>query len=183
MYVCQLVFWIQNREREDKWNSIRRIWQTEYWTRDKTGKKNKKLIGDWKFHGVIKVLKWDLEQCCLCVCVCVCVCVCMGFLGSSVIKSPLANTGATGDRGSIFGLGRSSGGGNGNPLQDPCLDNPMDRGALWVTVRGITKNRTQLSEHTHSKMKYNKIINEWEIHTNSYNLQVREWPDYLCEAT
>ena len=67
------------------------------------------------------------------------------FLGGSVIKSLLANTG---DRGSIFGLGRSSGGGNGNPLQDPCLDNPMDRGALGVTVRGITKNRTQLSEHT-----------------------------------
>ena len=178
MYVCQLVFWIQNREREDKWNSIRRIWQTEYWTRDKTGKKNKKLIGDWKFHGVIKVLKWDLEQCCLCVCVCVCVCVCMGFLGSSVIKSPLANTGATGDRGSIFRLRRSSGGGNGNPLQDPCLDNPMDRGALWVTVCGITKNRTQLSSTPHSKMKHNEIINEWEIHTNSYNLQVREWPDY-----
>ena len=85
------------------------------------------------------------------VCVCVCVCVCVGFLGSSVIKSPLANTGATG-------------GGNGNPLQDPCLDNPMDRGALWVTVHGITKNRTnemtQLSEHIHSKMKHKKIINE-----------------------
>ena len=62
-------------------------------------------------------------------CVCVCVCV-MGFLGGSVIKGPLADTGTRGDRGSIFGLGRSSGGENGNPLQDPCLDNPMDRGAL-----------------------------------------------------
>ena len=91
---------------------------------------------------------------------CVCVCVCMGFLGGSGIKSPLANTGATGDRGSIFGLGRSSGGGNGNPLQDPCLDNPMDRGALWVTVHGITKNQTQLSSTQHSKMKHNEIINE-----------------------
>ena len=87
---------------------------------------------------------------------CVCVCVCMGFLGSSVIKSPLAKTGATGDRGSIFGLGRSSGGGNGNPLQDPCLDNPMDRGALSVTVCGITKNRTRLSEHTHTPSRAKK---------------------------
>ena len=155
----------------------------EYWMRDKTGKKNKKLIGDWKFHGVIEGLKWDLEQSCLCVWGVGGVCGGGGFLGGSVIKSPLANTGATGDRGSIFGLGRSSGGGNGNPLQDPCLDNPMDRGALWVTVCGIMKNRTQLSSTQHSKMKHNEIINEWEIHTNSYNLQVREWPDYLCEAT
>ena len=69
-------------------------------------------------------------------CVCVRMCVCMGFFGGSVIKSQLANTGATGDRGSIFGLGRSSGGGNGNPLQDSCLDDPMDRGALWVIVQG-----------------------------------------------
>ena len=98
---------------------------------------------------------------CVCVCVYVCVCVCVwAFFGGSVIKSQLANTGATGDKGSIFGLGRSSGGGNGNPLQDPCLDNPMDRGALWVTVCGIMKNRTQLSSTQHSKMKHNEIINE-----------------------
>ena len=51
--------------------------------------------------------------------------------GSSVVRNPLANTG---DLGSIPGLGRSPGGGNGNPLQCSCLENPMDGEALWATV-------------------------------------------------
>ena len=38
-----------------------------------------------------------------------------------------------GDMSSIHGSGRSPGGGNGNPLQYPCLENPMDRGAWWAT--------------------------------------------------
>ena len=49
-----------------------------------------------------------------------------------------------GDRGnvrSIPGWGRSSGEGNGNPLQYSCLENPMDRGACWATVHGVTKSR------------------------------------------
>ena len=41
-----------------------------------------------------------------------------------------------GDQGSIPGLGRSSGEGNGNPLQGSCLENPMDREAWWATVMG-----------------------------------------------
>ena len=48
-----------------------------------------------------------------------------GFPGSSVVKNPPANAG---DMGSIPGWGRSPGGGNGNPLQRSCLENPMDRG-------------------------------------------------------
>ena len=48
----------------------------------------------------------------------------------------------TGDPGSIPGLGRSSGEGNGNPLQYSCLGNTVDRGAWWVTVRGVTKSQT-----------------------------------------
>ena len=47
-----------------------------------------------------------------------------------------------GDLGSIPGLGRSPGEGNGNPLQHSCLENPMDRGAWWTTVHGVTKSRT-----------------------------------------
>ena len=43
-----------------------------------------------------------------------------------------------GDPGSIPGLGRSPGEGNGNPLQHSWLENPMDRGAWWATVHGIT---------------------------------------------
>ena len=44
-----------------------------------------------------------------------------------------------GDAGSIPGSGRSPGEGNDNPLQYSCLGNPMDRGAWWATVRGVTK--------------------------------------------
>ena len=40
---------------------------------------------------------------------------------------------------SILGSGRSSGEGNGNPLQCSCLGNPMDKGAWWATVHGVTK--------------------------------------------
>ena len=51
-----------------------------------------------------------------------------------------------GDPGSIPGSGRSTGEGNGNPLQYYCLENPMDRGAWWATVHGVAKSRTQLSD-------------------------------------
>ena len=46
-----------------------------------------------------------------------------------------------GDPGSIPGSGRSSGGGNGNPLQYSCLGNPMGQGAWWATVRGVTERQ------------------------------------------
>ena len=51
-----------------------------------------------------------------------------------------------GDSGSIPGSGRSSGEGNGNPLQYSCLENPMDGGAWWATVHGVAKSRTRLSD-------------------------------------
>ena len=44
-----------------------------------------------------------------------------------------------GDVGSISRSGRSPGEGNGNPLQYSCLENPMDRGAWWATVHGVSK--------------------------------------------
>ena len=53
-----------------------------------------------------------------------------------------------GDPGSIRGLGRSSGEGNGNPLQYSCLENPMGGGACWATVHGVTKSQTHLSDFT-----------------------------------
>ena len=53
-----------------------------------------------------------------------------------------------GDLGSIPGLGRSPGEGNGNPLQYSCLENPMDGGAWWATVHRVAKSRTRLSDFT-----------------------------------
>ena len=54
-----------------------------------------------------------------------------GFPDSSVGKESACNAG---DPGLIPWFGRSPGGGNGNPLQYPCLENPMDRGAWQATV-------------------------------------------------
>ena len=59
-----------------------------------------------------------------------------------------ASTSNAGDPGSIPGLGRSPGEGNGNPLQCSCLENPMDRGAWRATVHGVAKSRTRLSDFT-----------------------------------
>ena len=61
-------------------------------------------------------------------------------------KESACSEGATRDMGLIPGSGRSPGGGNGNALQCSCLENPMDRGAWWATVHGVTKNWTWLSE-------------------------------------
>ena len=51
-----------------------------------------------------------------------------------------------GDLESIPGLGRSPGERNGNPLQYSFLENPMDRGAWWATVHGVTKSQTRMSD-------------------------------------
>ena len=56
--------------------------------------------------------------------------------------SLLANAGDTRDAGSIPGLGRSPGGGNGSPLQYSCLGNPMDRGDWQATVFEVAKSQT-----------------------------------------
>ena len=53
---------------------------------------------------------------------------------------------SAGDASSIPGSGRSPGRGNGNPLEYSCLGNPMDRGAWWATVHGVTKGWTQLRD-------------------------------------
>ena len=65
---------------------------------------------------------------------------------AQVVKNRLANAGDKRDSGSIPGSGRSPGGGNGNPLQHSCLENPMDRGAWWATVHGVAKSWTWLSD-------------------------------------
>ena len=63
-------------------------------------------------------------------------CSLVGSPDDSVEKNLPANAG---DMGSIPGLGKSSGEGNGSPLQYSCLRNPMDKGDWWVTVHGVTK--------------------------------------------
>ena len=57
-----------------------------------------------------------------------------------LLKNPPANTGDVREVGMIPRLGKYPGEGNGNPLQDSCLESPMDRGAWWATVHGVTKS-------------------------------------------
>ena len=65
------------------------------------------------------------------------------FPGVQEVKRLPCNTR---NMGSIPGLGRSPGGGNGNPLQYSCLENPMGRGAWQTTAYGVIKSQTQLSD-------------------------------------
>ena len=63
----------------------------------------------------------------------------MQLVGGSVVKNLPAKAG---DAGLVSGSGRSSGEGNGNSFQYPCLGNPMERGAWWVTVYGVAESDT-----------------------------------------
>ena len=66
----------------------------------------------------------------------------MGFPGGSVGKETAYNAGDPRDIGSIPWLGRSPGGGHGNPLQYFCLKNPMDRAASRAIVHRVAKTQT-----------------------------------------
>ena len=82
-----------------------------------------------------------------------------------------------GDLGSIPGLGRSSGEGNGNPLRYSCLENPMDREAWWATVHWVTKSRTRLSNFTFTFTFSNSSSSEYsEISDNFIQIYI---PDKL----
>ena len=59
-----------------------------------------------------------------------------------VIKNLPASAGDVRDMGSVPGLGSFPGGGHGSPLQNSCLENPMDRGAWWATVHGVANSWT-----------------------------------------
>ena len=63
-----------------------------------------------------------------------------------MVKSLPVNAGATGDSGSVSGLGRAPGEGNSNPLQYSCRKNPMDRETWRVTVHAIAKSWTGLND-------------------------------------
>ena len=85
----------------------------------------------------------------------------MGFQAALVVKNLPANAGDRRYTGSIPGSERSPGGGDGNPLQYSCLDNPTDRGAWRATVHEVAKSRTwlkRLSMHAHTRK---HALNEW----------------------
>ena len=76
-----------------------------------------------------------------------------------MVKNPPASAGDVKDVGSIPGLGRSPGGGSGNPLQYSSLENPMDRGAWWAIIHRVAKSQTQLKRLSpHAKLLYNVVL-------------------------
>ena len=78
------------------------------------------MAPETQYHGIMEWFHWD-------------------FSGGSDDKASAYNAG---DGGSIPGLGRSPGEGNGNPLQYSCLENPIDRGAWQATAHGVAKSQT-----------------------------------------
>ena len=84
-----------------------------------------------------------------------------------MVKNPPANAGDVRDKGLIPGLGRSPGGGHGNPLQYSCLENPMDREAWLATVHRVAESdMTEVTWHAvsdkitprlHSQVRHNKV--------------------------
>ena len=82
----------------------------------------------------------------------------LGFPGGSEVKASACNTG---DLGSIPGSGRSPGEGYSNPLQYSCLVNPMDGGAWWATVHGVTKSQTWLSDFSFTFT----FLSTWETYS------------------
>ena len=70
----------------------------------------------------------------------------MGFPGATVLNNLPVNARDTKDAGSIPGLGRSHGEGNGKLPQYSCLENYMERGVCWAVVQGFAKSQTCLSD-------------------------------------
>ena len=73
-----------------------------------------------------------------------------------MVKNPPFNAGGIRDTDLTPGLGRSPGGGNGNPLQYSCLGKPIDREAWQATVHRVKKSWTRLIEHTHTYLRANR---------------------------
>ena len=65
---------------------------------------------------------------------------------ASLVAQTVKNLPNAGNLGSIPGLGRSPGEGNGNSLQYSCLENSVDKGAWWATVHEVAKRRTQMND-------------------------------------
>ena len=74
-------------------------------------------------------------------------------------KESACNAGDAGGVGLILGLGRSPGGGNGNPLQYSCLKNPVDRGAWWVTVQRAVES--DVTEHIFTTRRLVMAVIPW----------------------
>ena len=94
-----------------------------------------------------------------------------------LVKYPPTSAGDPGDLGSIPGSGRSPGGGRGNPLQYPCLENPMDRGAWRATVRGLHRVSHDCSDVAHLQAPSPLLLMIWsaERYPNGWSMKCTSW--------
>ena len=106
-----------------------------------------------------------------------------------VVKSLPANAGDLRDADPIPESGRSPGGGHGNPFQYSCLENLMNRGAWWATVRGVTKSQTGLSEraqHTAHAVEHNQAATRrkhYRCHCSGrWKIPNTQWPQNRINA-
>ena len=76
-----------------------------------------------------------------------------------------------GDESSVPGWGRSPEGGNGNPLQYSCLENPMDREVWWATVRGVAKSQTKVNtQHWQTDRLWTTVLRLLKIYKQNYHM-------------
>ena len=102
----------------------------------------------------------------------------MDFPGGSVIKNPLASAG---DSGVTPGSGGFPGGGNGNPLQCSCLDDPMDRGAWGAIAHGVEKESDTTEQQNNTNLSHIYTI-DTTYRINNGNLQYRAGNTTQCPA-
>ena len=95
----------------------------------------------------------------------------MGFPTGAMVKNPSASAGDARDTGSIPGLGRSPGVGNGDPLQYACLENSTDRGARRATVYSVAVSQTRT---------YNNKSYLWFPNNHLSYYKCRYFCFYLC---
>ena len=100
------------------------------------------------------------------------------FPGGSDSK---ASAYSVGDLGSIPGSGRSSGEGNGNPLQYSCLENPMDGRAWQATVCGVAKSQTRLSNFTLPYLTFGDMTQDLALSLQKVKLLVAQSCCTLCD--
>ena len=99
----------------------------------------------------------------------------MGFPSGTVVKNLSANSGNTGDVGSIPASGRSPGVGHRKPLQYSCLENSVDREALWATVRKNTQSWTWQNMHANRWLSYPRLGQGLSKHFSTF------WRKYQVE--
>ena len=96
-----------------------------------------------------------------------------------VVKNLPSSAGDVRNVGSIPGLGRSPGVGNGNPLQYSCMENSMVRGVWWAAVCGITKSQTQLKRLSTNKSFLTEIQDHIKTMTQFFSDNWKELTFYI----